>query len=62
MADKPLRVDRWGDGTSAAPATRTRVIFDTTGMADRPLNVSLRRDRVRVGVSIGVDGAVRIDG
>lgn len=60
--EKPLRVARWADGTSAAVTSRVRLSFDATGMADRAIDVPLRRDRARVTVSIGADGEVRVDG
>ena len=65
MSDKPLRVTPWSKGTRAIPASgdgRDRVVFDTTGMADRPLRVQLIRDGRGATVSIGTTGAVRVDG
>jgi general secretion pathway protein H len=61
LADKPLRVANWGEGTQAVIRERTRVTFDPTGMTDRPLSVLLRRDRTRVTVSIGADGRAKVD-
>lgn len=60
IAEKPLRVEQWKEGTSPTLRDRTRVTFDATGMADRPLALILRRDRVRVTVEIGGDGSVRV--
>jgi general secretion pathway protein H len=62
LADKPLRVAQWGEGTQAIIGERTRVTFDSTGMADRPLILPLRRERTRVTVTIGADGSARVDG
>lgn len=62
LPDKPFRVAQWGEGTQALLPERMRVTFDTTGMADRPLVVPLRRDRTRVAVTIGADGDARVDG
>lgn len=62
IADKPLRVAQWGEGTQAILAERTRVTFDSTGMADRPLTLPLRRERTRVTITIGADGSARVDG
>ena len=65
MSDKALRVTRWSKGTRAAssPAEgRDRVLFDPTGLADRPLDVSLMRERERIVVHVGTDGSVRIGG
>jgi general secretion pathway protein H len=65
ISDKPLRVTQWGKGIEAAPSGaggRDRVVFDPTGMADRPLTVDLRREGQAVRVSIGTNGAVHIGG
>lgn len=62
LADKPLRVSNWGEGTQAIIGERVRVTFDSTGMADRPLSLQLRRERTRVTVTIGGDGSARVDG
>jgi general secretion pathway protein H len=62
LADKPLRVAQWGEGTQAVMAERTRVTFDSTGMADRVLALPLRRDRTRVTVTIDANGGARVDG
>jgi general secretion pathway protein H len=62
IAEKPLRVARWGEGTQALIAERARVTFDSTGMADRSLVVPLRRERTRVTVTIGAAGGARVDG
>jgi len=65
MSDKPLRVAQWGKGIEAAVSGaggRDRVVFDPTGMADRPLTVDLRREGQAVRVSIGTNGAVQVGG
>ncbi|WP_301089523.1 GspH/FimT family pseudopilin [Sphingomonas sp.] len=62
LAEKPLRVSPWGEGTEALVAERARVTFDPTGMADRALVVPLRRERTRVTVTLGADGGARVDG
>lgn len=62
MDDKPLKVAQWGRGTSVSIGDRVRVIFDTTGMADRPLSIPLLRERARATVTIGATGAVQVDG
>lgn len=64
MADKPLRVERWNQGTAATVREvggRERVVFDETGLADRPLDVELIRASVRTHVRIAGDGSVRVD-
>lgn len=65
MSDKPLRVAQWSKGTRALIAGgdgRDRVVFDSTGLVDRPMRVQLIRDGHGASVSIGTDGAVRIHG
>lgn len=62
MADGPFRVGRWGQGVAAVGVARERIVFDTTGLADRPLTVSLRRDGGEASVAIAADGTVRVAG
>lgn len=65
IASRPLGVERWRPGTQAVasdPAPRVRVVFDTTGLPDRPLDLRLQRRAVRVNVRIGADGSVAVDG
>jgi general secretion pathway protein H len=62
MADGPFRVDSWKQGTAATGLIRERVTFDPTGLADRPLTVSLRREGSRAEVVIAADGTVRVAG
>lgn len=62
---RPLTVERWKPGTQASPsdpASRARVVFDPTGIADRPLDVRLQRRAARATVHIGGDGSVTVDG
>lgn len=62
---KPLAVERWAAGTQATlndPAARVRVVFDATGIADRPLDLKLQRRAARAVVHIGGDGSVTVDG
>ena len=64
IADKPLRVERWSDGTRAAvgeTSGRVRVTFDPTGQADRPADIRLDRRGAGAVVRIGGDGSVRAD-
>jgi len=65
MTDKPLRVERWAQGTRAAvpaaAAARERVTFDPTGAVDRPMDVRLARGRAAVSVVVGADGRVAVD-
>ena len=63
IGDAALRVARWKEGTRAlvtAPTGRERVVFDETGLADRPADVPLTRGRFTSHVRIAADGSVRI--
>ncbi|WP_332837888.1 GspH/FimT family pseudopilin [Sphingomonas sp. MA1305] len=66
MADKPLRVTRWNDGTLAridgATGGRLRVTFDPTGLADRPAQLVLSRGQARAVIDMAADGSVRVAG
>ncbi|WP_375394539.1 GspH/FimT family pseudopilin [uncultured Sphingomonas sp.] len=64
IADKPLRVERWSEGTRAAvgeTSGRVRVVFDPTGLADRSADIRLDRRGAGAVVRIGADGSVRAD-
>ena len=64
LGDK-LRVVQWKNGIRAVPTGvggRDRLVFDPTGMADRPMTVELRREGQSMRVSVGVNGAVRVGG
>lgn len=61
VGDKPLRVERWGDGTRAQiSSARERVIFDPTGLVDHPLAVRLQRGTAATAITIAGDGAVKV--
>ena len=62
IEDGGLSVERWNSGTAAGFGTRERVMFDATGLADRPLTVTLRREGARADVEIGADGSVHVAG
>ncbi len=66
IAEKPLRVARWRTDIHpviAAATGRDRVIFDSTGLANAPLDIALARNGdVARHVIIGADGSVTIDG
>ena len=61
--EKPLRLERWRDGTRAdlAGAGRTRVTFDPTGLADRPFDLRLTRGGASALVRLDANGSVRVD-
>uniref|UniRef100_S0DEV5 Putative general secretion pathway protein H n=1 Tax=termite gut metagenome TaxID=433724 RepID=S0DEV5_9ZZZZ len=64
MPDRALRVAQWGAGTKPALPRegRQRVIFDSTGLADQPLDLRLDRDSASATVHIAADGEVHVDG
>jgi general secretion pathway protein H len=65
IMEKPLKVTSWAKGTHAVVANaggRDRVVFDSTGFADRPLDVRLTRDTEAVTVRVGADGGVKVGG
>lgn len=57
-----LKVARWNEGTRAVGLVRERVTFDPTGLADRPLTVTLTREGTRAEVAVAADGSVRVAG
>ena len=62
LADKPFRLEQWRDGTRAAiGGARQRIVFDPTGLADRPLSVRLTRDRASVTARIDANGQARVE-
>lgn len=64
MPDKGLRVAQWGRGVRplVTGEGRARVIFDSTGLADQPMDVRLERGGQIATVHIGAGGEVRVDG
>lgn len=62
MGDSAFRAGRWGEGVAATGVVRERITFDTTGLADRALTISLRRDGTVATVAIAADGSVRVAG
>ena len=62
IADKPLRVERWDDRTrvSTGAAGRLRIVFDTTGMADRAAELRLTRGDDAASVTVAADGSVAV--
>ena len=63
VADQPLRVAQWEEGTRVVlpdAGGRVRLVFDPTGLADRPLDVPLARSRGKTIVRIGADGSVDV--
>ena len=64
MPDRGLRVAQWGAGVRPLIAGngRARVVFDSTGLADQPLDVRLQRGGQFATVHIGATGEVKVDG
>ncbi len=65
IAEKPLRASTWQQGVRATVLSqdgRERVIFDSTGFANVPLDLELKRGEERARVRIGSDGSVRVNG
>jgi len=66
ISEKPLRVSRWATDVRPVIAStegRDRIIFDSTGLANAPFDVQLRRGGdASATVRIGADGSVKIDG
>ncbi|MBX9813068.1 MAG: type II secretion system protein GspH [Proteobacteria bacterium SG_bin5] len=64
MSDKPMTVSSWGaDIRPVLDEARSRIIFDSTGLASAPMRVQLRRgSEAAAVVTIGADGKVSIDG
>ena len=63
VADTPLRVERWSAGTDAAIGDangRLRIVYDPTGLADRPAQVTLTRSGARAVIDMDADGSVRV--
>lgn len=64
IAEKPLRVETWSQGTTAQlgdDGARVRVTFDSTGLADRAATLTLTRGGAQAFVRIGADGSVSAD-
>ena len=62
LSDKPFRLERWREGTRAAiGGVRQRIVFDPTGLADRPLTVKLTRDRANVTATVEADGRAHVE-
>ncbi|WP_235973865.1 prepilin-type N-terminal cleavage/methylation domain-containing protein [Parasphingopyxis marina] len=65
MERPPFQDRQWPEGTQVTVAQqdgeRTRAIFDATGLTD-PLDLTLARDGQQIGVTIGADGTIRVQG
>ncbi|MBY0582593.1 MAG: GspH/FimT family pseudopilin [Sphingomonas sp.] len=65
IAERPFRVARWQEGirpSISSPDGRARVIFDSTGLSNVPMELELNRGDERAHVSIGNDGSVVVHG
>jgi general secretion pathway protein H len=64
IAEKPLRVERWGEGTRVElprGTGRYRLTFDPTGLADQVLDLRIARGRAAALVRVEANGSVRVD-
>ena len=55
MSEKPLRVEKWGEGTHAVfggQDVRERVTFDPTGAPDHAATLRLARDQTTTSIVI----------
>jgi len=66
ISEKPLRVSRWENDIHPAIISETgrdRIVFDSTGLANAPLDVRLTRSgSAGATVRMATDGSIRIDG
>ena len=58
ITGRPFGEARWVEGTGVASAS-DRVVFDSTGYAD-PLEITLKRGKDTVAITIGEGGDVRV--
>lgn len=63
LEDKPFATTPWRDNVVAdTQGQQIRITFDSTGMTDQPVAVTLYREGLRRAVTIDADGKVRIGG
>jgi general secretion pathway protein H len=62
LGERALRVERWQEGTRVrlGEGGRVRVVFDPTGLADRPLDLRLERRGATASVRIEADGKAHV--
>ena len=58
---KPFEAVDWGQGVQASLGSRTRVRFDSLGVADQPLGVRLSREGESAGIRIAASGEVSVE-
>jgi general secretion pathway protein H len=62
LEQKPFDGDDWGSGIRAGVSgSRTRVRFDSLGVADQPLALRLSREGKSAGVRIAANGEVTVE-
>ena len=61
LEQKPFKAADWGTGMQASMESRTRVRFDSLGIADRPLRIRLSRNGESAGVRIAANGEVTVE-
>ncbi|MFM9852389.1 MAG: GspH/FimT family pseudopilin [Sphingomonadaceae bacterium] len=57
IREKPLASAQWKPGTGSSA---TDIVFDPTGQASDSATVTIVRDATSVGVTIGLDGSIRV--
>ena len=61
VARKVFEAVDWGQGVQASLGSRTRVRFDSLGVADQPLGVRLSREGESAGIRIAASGEVSVE-
>jgi general secretion pathway protein H len=61
LEEKPFDATDWGAGMQASLDGRTRVRFDSLGVADQPLRIRLSREGESAGVRIAAGGEVTVE-
>ena len=61
VEQKPFEAADWGSGVQASLDSRTRVRFDSLGVADQPLGIRLSREGESAGVRIAATGEVTVE-
>jgi general secretion pathway protein H len=62
VSERPFGPVRFRDGTTAAVGTsgRERLVFDTTGAVDTPIQITIARPSGQATISVSADGTIRV--